>query len=248
MEFHIVTLIYLASCLAVAGFAKGVTGIGLPVIAVPFMALAIDLRLAVALMPVSIIGSNIVNAMAIFKNPSGLRRFWSIAVALPIGTAGGAYLLGTTDTNILKIVVGAVVITFVAFQVARPGWRLSEGAAKVIAPLAGITAGLLGGITTIFAPPLVMFLMAAGFNKEEFVAAVSIFYIIGICVLSAFLVSFNLMDLQILTWSGAAFIPVLGGQLAGSHARKKISESFFRNLVFCILTVAGLTMIISALI
>lgn len=246
MDVESGALFYLASCLAVAGFAKGVSGIGLPVIAVPFMAIAIDLRLAVALMPVSIIGSNIVNALAIRRDPSGLYRFWPIIVTLPLGTAFGAYLLGAADTRVLKAVVGVVVIAFVIFQSTRPRWRISYKVAAWVTPLAGLLAGVLGGITTIFAPPLVMFLLAIGLNKEEFVATVSVFYIVGILTLSVLLTSFEMFNLQTLAWSGTAFIPVLSGQIAGNIARKKISERVFRGIVFVILLAAGLTMIVTA--
>lgn len=244
MPFDLVLLVYLSACLAVAGFAKGVSGIGLPVIAVPFMALMVDLRLAVALMPVSIVGSNIVNAAGLRHDTSALRRFWPILLTIPLGTALGATLLHHGDTDVLKTVIGLTVIGFVGFQVVRPRWRLSDRAARWLAPVAGLAGGVLGGTTSIFAPPLVIFLLAAGLAKELFVATVSVYYILGVLVLSVFLSSFEILDLEMLAWSAAAFLPVLVGQLLGAAARQRISEAVFRNTVFVLLLAAGVTMLV----
>lgn len=238
---------YLALCLAAGGFTKGVAGIGLPVIAVPFMALAVDLKIAVALMPVSIIGSNIVNAWGVRRNPASLKRFWPILIAMPLGVAWGASLLNSADPDALKAVVGATVIVFVAMQLAKPDWRLSDAAAFWLSPVAGLLAGLLGGITSINAPPMVMFLLAARLEKEDFVATISVFYILGMVVLAAFLTSYRIFDLTMLGWSAAAFGPVLAGQLAGAWARRRVSERVFRNIVYAVLLCAGVTMLATAL-
>lgn len=238
---------YLAACLLAAGLAKGLTGLGLPVIAIPFMSLAVDFRFAVAMMPVSLVVSNIWQVGTSRERVWATTAYWPVALTIPVGTAIGVYSLANVDEAVLKAVIGVCVVAFVLFNIARPAWRLAPRDARWIGPLAGLTGGILGGLAAIFAPPIVVYLLSVGLTRERFVAAVGVLYLVGSVSLAIFLTAFTMMTPALWLWSALAFLPVLLGQVAGGAARRFVSESLFRRIVLFLMLVAGANMIRAAI-
>jgi uncharacterized membrane protein YfcA len=236
---------YIALALAVSGFAKGVSGTGLPLIAVPLMTVAVDLQVAVALITLSLVGTNIVQAVTSSEVPFAIRRYWALMAMIPIGTFAGTYLLASADPAVLERATGAIVIAFVAYMLLGFRMTLSRTALVWAAPTAGLAAGLIGGVTAIFAPPLLMLLLWAGEPKERFVATLAVSYIVASIALGASLASFDLMTAELFLWSAAAFLPVLLGQVLGTRARRFVSETLFRRAIQAVLFAAGLKMLLS---
>lgn len=237
-------LVYLVMCLGIAGLAKGLSGTGLPLVAVPLMTFAIDLPLAVALMTIPIVGSNLVQALASSETRWAVGRYWPLILAIPVGTGIGTHLLASTDPRLLERVMGGLVIGFLVLNVASPAWRIPTRATPWAAPLAGLLGGLIGGMTAIFAPPIALYLLWTGEPKERFVAALAVCFLMGSLALGASLASYDLMDLQTLGWSILAFAPVLLGQIGGTRLRARVSEALFRRVVQVILLAAGLKMML----
>lgn len=237
---------WLTACLLAAGLAKGLAGLGLPVIAIPFMSLAVDFRLAVALMPVSLVVSNVWQVAASRERGWAATAYWPVALAIPAGTAVGVYSLATVDETVLKAVIGVCVVAFVLFNITRPAWRLAPRDARWVGPLAGFSGGIFGGLAAIFAPPIVVFLLSVGLTKERFVAAVGVLYCVGSLSLSVFLTAFDVMTPALWLWSALAFLPVLLGQVIGAAARRFVSEALFRRIVLFLMLVAGANMIRAA--
>lgn len=241
------TYAYLATVLLAAGLAKGLAGLGLPVIAIPFMSLAVDFHLAVALMPVSLIVSNVWQVASSRERGWAATAYWPVAAAIPVGTAIGVFSLATVDEAAVKAVIGVCVVAFVLFNVARPSWRLSPRDARWVGPLAGFSGGILGGLAAIFAPPIVVFLLSVGLTKDRFVAAVGVLYCVGSLSLAVFLTAFAVMTPGLWLWSALAFLPVLLGQALGGAARRFVSEALFRRIVLFLMLVAGANMIRAAI-
>jgi len=240
-----VILGYLVLALVVAGFAKGISGTGLPLVAVPLLTFAVDLQVAVALITVSLIGTNIVQAAASNDLPTAVRRYWPLMVLIPPGTLAGTWLLAHANPALMERATGAIVVVFVLYLVLAPSVYLPVRWQRVVAPVAGLAAGIIGGMTAIFAPPLLMLLLWARETKEVFVATLAVSYIVASLALIVFLAGFNLMDLPLLLWSSAAMAPVLLGQALGTRIRHRISERFFQITVQVILLAAGVKLLFS---
>ena len=99
--------LWCAFALMMAGVVKGILGIGVPVVSVSLLSLAISVPMAVSLLPIPILLSNIWQSLASRQVVITLKRFAPLITALVVGTFTGARLLVEIDQRVLMgVVVG----------------------------------------------------------------------------------------------------------------------------------------------
>jgi uncharacterized membrane protein YfcA len=95
-------------------------------------------------------------------------------------------------------------------------------------------------MTTIFGPPVIMFLFALRLAKDEFVGSVSTIYLCTALPLIAALAWYGLMDVGQFLWSTAAVAPVLAGVLLGQRLRPLVGHVIFRRGLLVLLLLVGI--------
>ncbi len=233
--------------LAAGGVVKGASGIGLPMVAVPIMALAVSVPTAVSLMTFPILASNIVQATQGGRWRPILRRFWPILAIQPFGMSIGAAALAWADPRVLIGTLGGIVVLFVAAIRFQPAWHVSLALERWLAPPVGLLSGLIGGISSFFGMPIAMFLLSLRLEKDDFVAAVGVTYACGALSLILVLTLFGLLGPQLYLLSMLGVPAVLAGVWVGQLLRRRLNAQTFRNFVLFVLLLAGLNMIRRAL-
>ena len=241
-------LIWCAFVLLIAGVVKGILGIGVPVVSVSLLSLAISVPMAVSLLPVPILLSNIWQSFHGGRFTSTLKRFGPLIAALFIGTFAGARLLVDIDQQVLLGIVGAAVLAFAVSAYFPRHLRISRRAARWLGVPIGFFAGVLGGMTTFFGPPIIMFLFALNLDKDEFVGTISTVYLCAAVPLAAALGMFGFMGPQEYFWSSVAAAPLLLGVLLGQWLRTRVSQSAFRRGLLVMLVLVGVRLIYRAVI
>lgn len=239
-------LIWCAFALMMAGIVKGILGIGVPVVSVSLLSLVINVPVAVSLLPVPILLSNIWQSLGSGQVESTLRRFAPLIVALVIGTFTGARLLVEIDQRVLIGVVGAAVLVFAVSGHFPRQPRISRRAERWLGVPIGFLGGVLGGMTTFFGPPIIMFLFALNLDKDEFVGTISTVYLCAAVPLAVALGMFGFMGPQEYLWSTVAAAPLLLGVLFGQWLRTRISQSTFRRALLLMLLVVGVRLLYRA--
>jgi hypothetical protein len=171
------------------------------------------------------------------------RRFGPLIGAVVIGTFVGARLLLDLDQRALMGIVGTAVLVFSVSAHFPRYLQLGRRGERLLGVPVGFLAGVLGGMTTFFGPPLIMFLFALNLDKDEFVGTISTVYLCAAVPLAVALGMYGLMDLEAYLWSAAAAVPVLLGVLAGQWLRSRISQSAFRRGLLLLLFVVGVRLI-----
>ena len=239
-------LIWCAFALFVAGVVKGILGIGVPVVSVSLLSLVINVPTAVALLPIPILLSNLWQSLSSEQVLRTLRRFAALIVALVVGTFVGARLLVDMDQRTLLGVVGAAVLVFAISAHFPRHLRVGPRTERWLGMPVGFIGGLLGGMTTFFGPPLIMFLFALNLEKDEFVGTISTIYLCAAIPLAVALGMFGFMGPQEYAWSTAAAAPLFLGVLVGQWLRSRISQSAFRRGLLLMLLVVGVRLIYRA--
>jgi uncharacterized membrane protein YfcA len=108
---------------------------------------------------------------------------------------------------------------------------------------AGLFGGLLGGISTAFGPPLIMYLSALRLPKVEFVAAIGAIWTFASLMLIVAFHQSGILVGERAWWSVAACIPVGVGLWLGSRLRDHIAQAPFRRLVRLALLLLGANLI-----
>ena len=245
-DFDIATLGFLALGLVAGGVTKGFAGSGLPTVSVASMAIVIDVPTAVALMPIPLLVANARQAFRGGYMRNAMRRFWPLLVCLPFGTVLGVKVLTGIDARTVSGLVGAIVVAFALLSQARFEWRVSARRDRQLQPFVGLGAGVIGGISSIFAPLIVMHLMSLRLPKDEFVGTVGLAYLVGIVPMILALAAFGRLGQTETLWGAAALVPVLAGMFLGERLRGHFSETLFRRCLLVLLLLAGLNLIVQA--
>ena len=116
MEWTLTTISIAAVALFAGGLSKGATGIGLPPIATPIIAMVTDVPTAVGLMAVPIVISNGWQAVSGGLLFPSARRFWLVLIAIPPGVIVGGLVLSLSDPELMFALLGALVVIFAALS------------------------------------------------------------------------------------------------------------------------------------
>ena len=113
----------LVAVFVLGGVVKGVTGVGLPLVLVPLTAQFVDVPVAVALLTVPMIATNITQAMEGGHTLAAVRRMLPILIFVILGLLVGVHLLLSIDRHLLNLIVGVSFLALAALLA-----RLQPGA------------------------------------------------------------------------------------------------------------------------
>jgi len=130
---------------------------------------------------------------------------------------------------------------------AQPHFRLNPRYEPVAGPGVGILAGMLNGVSTVNGPPLIMYLVALGLRKENFVGSYGLIALAGSVPLVLSYIGVGLMGTTEFGASALALVPVLTGVFVGERLRKRIDADLFRKVLLIVLIVLGMNLIRRAL-
>jgi uncharacterized membrane protein YfcA len=236
-------LLLAAGAFFAGGAIKGALGIGLPLIAVPLLTSALDLPLAVALMIVPVTSSNFLQALQGGHFRAAVRRFWLVLVPLVLFTLVSAQFLADIDLRTGALVLGSIVMVFSIIQALPLRLSLAPERARLLNPVMGSLAGLLGGVSNLFGLPLIMYLVALRLPKDEFVATVALFFLTGSVTLYLVLFLNGLLTLDIVAFSAAGAVPMIIGLLIGGRLRDRIPQKTFERLLLVVLFLIGINLV-----
>lgn len=234
------TLAVAAAGLLLGGFVKGTIGIGLPLVSVPLLATVMPVPQAVSLMVLPLMVTNLWQGLAGGHAVTILRRFWPMILVLMATIPVSATALAALDPSLLYLVLGAAVIVSAVPLVADVVPPIPPQAEPWAGPLVAGIAGGLGGVSSFFGPPIVLYMLGLQLAKDLFVATMAIVYLTGSIALSLTLAANAVLTMDLLKLSAIAVAPAALGMAGGAMVRRRIDQRLFRRVVAVTLVVIGL--------
>jgi len=232
-------MIFIALTFLLAGFVKGVIGLGLPTIAMGLLGLWLAPLQAAALLLVPSVVTNIVQ-MAGPGLGGLLRRLWPMLSGVVLGTVAGWWLWGGLGGALAAAGLGAMVACYGVVGLLAYKPRLSPRAAGLLAFPAGGVTGVITAGTGIFVIPMVPWLQASGLPKEAMVQALGVSLFVSALSLSLVLGGAGHLGWEEAWVSTLALLPALAGQWLGTRLRHRLDEALFRRCFFAFLLLLGL--------
>jgi hypothetical protein len=229
--------------LLIAGATKGLIGIGMPIVALPLLNLIVDLPVAVAILSIPLIISNIPQALAGDKASVVLNRLLPLLCGLVVGTIIGVCLLTSIRVEILKPIVGIVLILVVGLMLFAPHFTVARDHEKYLGPIVGMFGGILGGLAALPGPFVFVYILALGFSKDRFVQYSSMFLVVAATIMTVTLRGFGALGWADLLGSTLAVIPILVGMKLGTRLRTLLSPPVFRKIILAVVMLSGIHMI-----
>lgn len=239
----VITTAAIAAAFFLGGIAKGGIGFGVPLVSLPLLAIVIDVRTALALLTFPIVFSNGWQAWQGGAARAGRPRLRGLLIAMTLGCALGATAIVRLDERFFFLALGLIVLGFVVTSTVIPALRVPAGHQASVGAVAGFVAGVMGGLSTAFGPPVVMYLFALHLRHEVFVATIGTIYSYASLLLVASYVAVGILTWPLAGLSLACIPPLAAGMACGARLTRLASQATLRRVVLIFLLLIGLNML-----
>lgn len=245
--------LFIALVFVLAGLVKGVTGMGLPTVAVALLSLRMAPLEAAALL---IVPSALTNVWQLATGPALYplwRRLRPMLLAVCVGTGIGGWLLlapagdsatqfqaaGAGSTIWAPAVLGVLLAGYGVLGLS--GWRgqVPPANQRWAGPLAGMATGVIASATGVFIMPSAPYLQALGLDREDLVQALGLSFTVSTLALAAMLAWRGEWHAAAATGSFLALLPAGLGIVIGQWLRQRMSAVVFRRCFFVALVALG---------
>ena len=237
------TLTFFVAAFLFAGTIKGIIGIGLPTTALGLTTLLIEPRLAISLVLVPMLVTNVWQLYRAGDLRGALRRYWLLTLVTAIGVLATVFATAEANDRLLLGILGGVFLIFVAVNATAWAPRIGAAADMPAQTISGAIAGVMGGLTAVWMPPIAIYLAARDVGKEEFVRASGLFITAGSIPLAYGYAAQGFVTRETLIISFGLLVPALLGFSIGEALRGRISEARFRKVLLVFFAVIALNLI-----
>jgi uncharacterized membrane protein YfcA len=211
-----------------AGFVKGVIGLGLPTVSMGLLSVVMPPAKAA---PLLIVPSFVTNVWQLAAGPSFgrlARRLWPMLAGVMVGTLAGTGLLTGRHAGQAAVALGFLLMFYAVLGLTSVRFSVSPTAEWWLGPLIGALTGLATAATGVFAIPAVPYLGALNLDKEDMIQALGLSLTVSTIALAAALAAGGAFALGDVGASTAALAPALLGMAAGGALRGQFSEQTLR--------------------
>ena len=243
MNFDLITIIAIFTAFALGGILKGATGAGAPIITIPVIAAFYDVRIAVIIMVIPNLLTNIGQLYQFRKTI--LPSFFTVSFALGggIGAFLGTILLVSLPIKILTLSVAIIVIIYILLKIAVPSWKLVYGKAKKLVFIMGAGGGILQGSAGLSAPISITFLNSMKLERNQFIPTISVYFGVMSIFQMSTLYYYDFLNLEIIIVSVMSTIVLMCFMPLGSWTAKSISKETFDKVTLILLGFIALRII-----
>jgi uncharacterized membrane protein YfcA len=232
-------LAFIAAIFLLAGFVKGMIGMGLPTVAIGFLGLMMTPAQAAAILILPSLVTNIWQALAGGHFRAVLGRLWPMLLGVCVGTWAGALWMPSGNSGEATVWLGVALVVYAIFGLCNLHPTSPQRHEGWIGALAGLATGAISVATAVFATPGVPYVQSLGFDRDRLVQALGLFFSVATVALAAALSHAGVMNLTVAGPAFAALVAALAGMVVGQKVRGLVSPKTFRLCFFIGLLALG---------
>jgi uncharacterized protein len=243
MPDGLVIFIFIAAVFALAGFVKGVTGLGLPTISMGLLAIVMPPVEAAAIL---ILPSLLTNVWQMVAGPSlwaVVRRVWPMMLAVCLGTWAGLGFMTGSQARYGTALLGGALAIYALTGLVAVDFQISRAWEPFLGPLAGAITGVITAATGVFVIPAVPYLQAIGLEKEDLVQALGLSFTVSTIALAVNVTAAGGLNVSMAWPTVVALALAWAGMWAGQAVRLGLSPTTFRRWFFVGLLMLGLYLV-----
>jgi len=233
--FDTITIIAILIAFALGGILKGATGAGAPIVTIPVIAAFYDVRVAVIIMVIPNLLTNIGQIYQFRKTI--LPSFFTVSFAIGggIGAFVGTILLANLSIKILTLSVAFIVIIYIFLKLIVPSWKLIYKKATKLVFILGAAGGVLQGTAGLSAPISITFLNAMKLERNQFIPTISVYFGVMSIFQMPTLYYYDFLNFEIIIASLVSTIVLLSFMPIGSWIAKSVSKEKFDKITLILL-------------
>ncbi len=234
---------------AFAGFVKGAVGFAMPMIMISAFSSFLTPHQALAGLILPTVVTNVAQAFrqgtpAAVQTALQYRRF---LIATLIMLVLSAQFVEAIPQNLFLLLLGAPITAFALLQLSGRNLALRIDHRNRAEWILGAIGGLYGGVSGVWGPPLLVYLLSIGTDKAETVRVQGVIFLLGAVVLLAAHLQTGVMDGPNLVFSALLTLPALIGQWIGFSIQDRLDQAKFRKWTQVLLVLTGLNLVLRAL-
>ena len=225
----------------IGAIAKAITGMGLPLIAIPIASLFIDVNDAIVVIAFPNVLANAYLAGRERASYSETRDLPVLAIAGVAGAIIGTLLLVNIPEQPLVIAVIVAIVGYVVLFFAHPELRVGPTRSRQLAPVVGGVAGVFQGAVGISGPIVGSWIHSYRLPRGAHILSVtSLFFITGLAQLIVLIGTGELSGRVVATL--LACIPVFAAIPIGTRLRNSVSVRGFDLAIVGMLMISALAL------
>ena len=225
----------------IGAIAKAITGMGLPLIAIPIASLFIDVDDAIVVIALPNVLANAYLAGRERKSYAETRDLPTLASAGVVGAIAGTLLLINVPERPIIIAIIVAIVGYVVLFFAHPEFRVSPPRSKRLSPAVGGVAGVFQGAVGISGPVVGAWIHSYRLPRGAHILSVtSLFFITGLTQLIVLIGSGELSGR--VTATLLACIPVFAAIPIGTRLRNSVSVRGFDLAIVGMLMISALAL------
>lgn len=226
-----------------AGGIKGITGMGLPTVAMSLLGLWMSPVQAAALLILPSLATNISQCRGPYLR-SLSARLWPGWLAILIVTITAPGLGGTDQALSVKAWLGGILITYGLWGLWRPQLPDFSNFSKWFSAVAGLITGFVTALTAIFVLPWVPYLQTLRLSKDEMVQALGLSFTVASLALGIRVhasIPMGSVSVPLLIGLVGALLGAFSGLRLGEMLRGRLAGPAFQKALFLVFIALGIT-------
>jgi uncharacterized protein len=232
--------VFVLAVFVVAGFTKGIIGLGLPTISMGLLAVVLPPTEAAALLILPSLITNVWQMLDGRHLRSVLRRLWPLNLGVCAGTWGGAAFLSGLGGPYGALALGVALMAYALSGLAALKLAVPRAVEVWLGPLTGVVTGAITAATGVFVIPAVPYMQAIGLQKDELVQALGLSFTVSTLALAVTLAGDRAFTWDLAWPSLAALVVAILGMRLGQAVRARLSPQAFRLWFFLGLLALGI--------
>jgi len=239
-------LLLIAAAFLLAGFIKGVLGLGLPTVSMGLLAITMPPAHALAIV---IVPAVVTNIWQTFVGPylrDIIRRLWPLMVGTVIGIWLNAGLLTGPYAPYGTVILGGLLVVYAIIGLSKFSFQVARSDEKWIGGIVGLMTGVVSAATGVQVIPSMPYLQAIGMEKDELVQALGVFFTVATVALAFNLTSAGLLTAATALPGAIAMAASFIGMFVGQAVRSRMQPEMFRRWFLIAMILLGLYLAASA--
>jgi uncharacterized membrane protein YfcA len=233
-------LLVIAAVFLLAGFIKGVIGLGLPTVSMGLLVVTMQPSQALAIVIVPAIVTNIWQTFVGPYLRDIIARLWPLMVGTVVGIWLNAGMLTGPYARYGGIVLGVMLVIYAIVGLNKFDFHVAPRDEKWIGGVVGVITGAVSATTGVQVIPSMPFMQAIGMQKDELVQALGVFFTVATVALAFNLTSAGLLSASTALPGGVAMAAAFAGMFIGQAVRARMPAEAFRRWFLIAMILLGI--------
>jgi uncharacterized protein len=239
-------LIFIAAVFLLAGFVKGVIGLGLPTVSMGLLAVAMAPAHALAIV---IVPGVLTNIWQTFAGPYFLgivTRLWPLLFGLAVGIWLNADMMTGPYARYGTVLIGILLVIYAIASLRKFAITVRPRDEKWVGGVIGLLTGVISAATGVQVVPSMPFMQALGMKKDELIQALGVFFTVATVAQAFNLSAAGVLDQSTALPGVVALATSFTGMAIGQAVRTRLEPETFRRWFLVAMILLGIYLAVVA--